>query len=388
MSSSQDAEIVVAGSGLVGTTVLRHLLSHPSTKEKSILVIDRDHDPKHDKTWCFWSEEDDFTEALVAHRWNWITVADASGVLKYKLDTHTYKCIRSSDYLKASNEIIDACANVTRVATDILGFSVDGTKPVVKTSNGDLRSTLVLQSVLKPDPIARQRSPIVLLQHFLGWEIETNYDVFDPDVAMFMDFRTDQKHGFAFVYVLPYTKRHALIEYTLFTPSTLEMADYKAALDVYIRDILRLSPSSWEVTRTEYGVIPMEDTKYAAWYNHGILNMGMNGGQSKPSTGFTFSRVQSYALEVAKSIAKRSMQNLNQQSTARYLLYDRLILWLLKEEPSVVPGIFVRLFKKNGADKMFLFLNEGTHLGQDLSIMASTEWRHFFKAIWRSLIRK
>ena len=132
----------------------------------------------------------------------------------------------------------------------------------------------------------------------------------------------------------------------------------------------------------------MEDTRYPAWYSKSVLNMGMNGGQSKPSTGYTFSRIQGYALEVAKSIAKRSMQDLTQQSPNRYLTYDRLILWLLKKNPSVVPGIFIRLFVKNGADRMFQFLNEDTHLGQEISIMASTEWRHFFKAIWYSLIRR
>jgi lycopene beta-cyclase len=387
MNSPHDAEIIVAGSGLAGSTVLRHLLSHPSTQEKEILVVDRDHAVRNDKTWCFWSDEDPFTEALVAHRWNWITIADSKGVYRHKLDKHDYKCIRSEDYLGACKTVIDSHPNVKRLTSDILEITHDGKKSTLKTSAGDLRSTLILQSVLKPNPIARQRTPISLLQHFLGWEIETNHDVFDPEVAMFMDFRTDQKHGFAFVYVLPYSKRHALVEYTLFTPSTLAMADYEAAMNAYIRDVLHLSASSWKITRTEYGVIPMEDTKYPAWYAHGVLNMGMNGGQSKPSTGYTFSRVQRYALEVAKAVTKRSMQDLNQQSANRFLLYDRLILWLLKEKPEVVPGIFVRLFEKNGADRMFQFLNEDTHIVQELSIMASTQWRYFFKAIWRSIIR-
>jgi lycopene beta-cyclase len=388
MNTRQDAEIIVAGSGLAGSTVLRHLLSHPSTQDKQILVVDRNHSASNDKTWCFWSDEDDFTESLVAHSWRSITVADTTGVYRYKLDQHRYKCIRSEDYLRACRNVIDAHSNVTRLNADILGFAKDETKSIVKTNVGDLRSTLVLQSVLKPEPIAKQRVPISLLQHFLGWEIETTHDVFDPEVAMFMDFRTDQKHGFAFVYVLPYSKRHALVEYTLFTPSTLEMANYEAALHSYIGDVLRLSSSGWKITRTEYGVIPMEDTKYPAWYTRGVLNMGMNGGQSKPSTGYTFSRVQHFAFEVAKSVTKRSMQDLNQQSSNRFMIYDRLILWLLRENPQVVPGIFVRLFEKNGADKMFKFLNEDTHLGEELSIMASTEWRHFFKAIWRSMVRR
>jgi len=388
MNAPLDAEIIIAGSGLAGSTVLRHLLSHPSTKDKDILVVDRDQAASNDKTWCFWSDEDDFTESLVAHSWKWITIADTTGVYRHKLEQHRYKCIRSVDYLQACRSVIDSHSNVARLNADILGFTKDETKSIVKTNSGDLRSTLVLQSVLKPEPIAKQRVSIVLLQHFLGWEIETTHDVFDPEVAMFMDFRTDQKHGFAFVYVLPYSKRHALVEYTLFTPSTLEMPEYETALHAYIRDVLRLSASSWKITRTEYGIIPMEDTKYPAWYTRGVLNMGMNGGQSKPSTGYTFSRVQRFAFEVAKSVTKRSMQDLSQQSSNRFMLYDRLILWLLRENPHVVPGIFVRLFKKNGADRMFTFLNEDSNFIEELSIMASTEWRHFFKAIWYSFVRR
>ncbi len=384
----KEAEIIIAGAGLAGSTLLRNLLRHPSTKEKDILVVDRDHDVKNDKTWCFWSDEDEFTENLVAHRWKSIALADSEGEYHHPLETYTYKCIRSEDYLSACRAEIDRHPNVQRIVADVERFDHDGSKAVVKTNVGDYRATLVLQSVKKPLPIARQRVPISLLQHFLGWEIETNHDFFDPEKAMFMDFRTDQKNGFAFLYVLPYSKRHALVEYTLFTPALSGRDVYVAALESYIRDVLKLAYSNWKLTREEYGVIPMEDTRYPAWNTRAVLNMGMNGGQSKASTGYTFSRIQKYALEVAKSIAKRSMQDLNQQSHPRFMTYDRLILWLLRENPSVVPGIFVRLFNKNGADSMLRFLNEETHIGQELKIMASTEWRHFFKAIWRSIIRR
>jgi lycopene beta-cyclase len=324
----------------------------------------------------------------VAHRWKTIALADQSGVYRHKLSRYNYKCIRSEDYLRACRSEIDRHQNVERFAASVLGFDHDGSKAVVKTDGGDVRSTLVLQSVLKPKPIAKQRVPISLLQHFLGWEIETNYDFFNPDEAMFMDFRTDQSNGFAFVYVLPYSKRHALVEYTLFTAELLTTTAYEAALQAYIQDILNLSPTSWKLIRDEYGVIPMEDTKYPAWHTKAVLNMGMIGGQSKPSTGYTFSRVQHYAFEVAKSIAKRSMQDLSQQSHQRFMTYDRLILWLLRDKHEVVPSIFIQLFENNGADRMLQFLNEETHLGQELKIMASTKWRYFFKAIWHSIVRR
>lgn len=383
-----DAEIIVAGAGLAGSTVLRHLVQLPSMQEKDILIVDRDHSVASDKTWCFWSEEDQFTESLVAHRWKTITLADLKGTYSHKLTETTYKCIRSETYLGACRAEIDKHRNVRRLVADVNGFAADSSKAVVQTSEGDLKATLVLQSVVKPQPVEKQRDPIVLLQHFLGWEIEVDHDFFNTEEAMIMDFRTDQKHGFAFVYVLPYSNRHALVEYTLFTTSLLDRGEYETALRTYIRDVLKITEQHWKTVRTEFGIIPMEDTLYPAWIERGVLNLGMNGGQSKPSTGYTFSRIQRYALEVAKRIATRSMQDLSQMSPKRFRFYDRLILWLLKEDPALVPDIFIRLFEKNGADRVFKFLNEDTHFGQELAIMASTRWRHFFRAIWRSVIRR
>lgn len=384
----QDAEIIIAGAGLAGSTVLRHLLQLPDMRAKDILVVDRNHDVPSDKTWCFWSDEDAFTESLVAHRWKTITLADHDGIYRHELNETTYKCIRSADYIGACRADIDQHPNVRRLASDVSGYGHNGSKSVVHTSDGDLTATLVLQSVIKPQPLDGQRKPIVLLQHFLGWEIQVDHDVFNTDEAMIMDFRTDQKHGFAFMYVLPYSSKHALVEYTLFTPSLLDRDEYETKLRTYIRDVLKISELHWKTVRTEFGVIPMEDTHYPAWIERGVLNMGMNGGQSKPSTGYTFSRIQRYAFEVTKGIATRSMQDLSQMSPKRFRFYDRLILWLLREDPKLVPGIFIRLFEKNGADRVFKFLNEDTHFGQEIAIMASTRWRHFFRAIWRSIIRR
>ena len=49
-----------------------------------------------------------------------------------------------------------------------------------------------------------------LLQHFVGWEIETKNDVFDPATVEFMDFRGPQHHEARFMYVLPFAPRKAL----------------------------------------------------------------------------------------------------------------------------------------------------------------------------------
>jgi lycopene beta-cyclase len=380
---NKDAEIIIAGAGLAGSTVLRHLLTHPVTKDLPIVVIDRDQTIRNDKTWCFWSFEDAFVRSHTYKKWNNIALKSNDHHSVYELKHHSYQCIKSADYLEASKTLANQ-DNVKWISAKVEDFFHDGESAVVKTDQGELRSTLVLQSCLKAEPIAGQLNSISLLQHFLGWEIELDIDTFDPETAVFMDFQTRQKHGFAFVYVLPFSKRSALVEYTLFTDQLIEESEYEGALEEYLITQLNIPSGSWKITRTEFGIIPMEDVRYTPWWDKGILNMGLNAGQPKASTGYTFSRIQRYSALVTSSIASRNMQDLNQQSKARFMFYDRLILWMLREKPEQVPGIFLRLFGRNSPDLILDFLDEQTHFGQELRIFYSTKWRFFIEAIIKS----
>jgi len=380
---SKDAEIIIAGAGLAGSTVLRHILTHPSTNDQSIIVVDKDSDAKNDKTWCFWSFEDSFVRSHINHRWDKISLKGKNHTSVYTLNNHHYQCIKSDRYLDASRAL-SIRPNVKWISANVEDFYHDGNQSVVKTNQGELRSTIVLQSCLKPKPIENQFNRISLLQHFLGWEIETDSDVFDPSRAIIMDFNTSQKHGFAFVYVLPFSSRKALVEYTLFTGELLNETEYTQAIEEYLIDHFDLESNSWKLLRSEYGIIPMEDVRYPAWWDTGILNMGIHAGQAKASTGYAFSRIQRYSAMIASSLASRNMQDLNQHSSRRFMYYDRLILWMLKNKPEQVPGIFLRLFSGNSADKMLDFLDEQTHFGQELGIFYTTQWRYFFEAIIKS----
>ena len=57
----------------------------------------------------------------------------------------------------------------------------------------------------------------ILLQHFHGIEIECDEDKFDFKTAILMDFRCDQSKGIHFIYFLPFSKKRALVESTLFS---------------------------------------------------------------------------------------------------------------------------------------------------------------------------
>ena len=115
-----------------------------------------------------------------------------------------------------------------------------------------------------------------------------------PFISTFflMDFRLEQKEGATFMYVLPTSKNEALIEYTLFSKDLLEKEVYKQELTKYIADFLGIE--DYEITHTEFGVIPMSLAKFDRNPNaqSRILNIGTAGGFTKSSSGYTFQFIQ------------------------------------------------------------------------------------------------
>ena len=125
-----------------------------------------------------------------------------------------------------------------------------------------------------------------LEQHFLGWEIETDHDAFDPEVVQFMDFRVPQHGQARFVYALPFGPRRALVEFTVFSAQRLARAEYEAELRSYLAD--RLAGRPYRVTAEEGGSIPMTDHPLPARVSPHVVNLGTRAGRAKPSTGYTF----------------------------------------------------------------------------------------------------
>jgi len=379
---SEHVDYIIAGAGLAGYTLLRKLVSSGLADQKKILVIDRDFTIKNDKTWCFWTLDDAFAIQYAYTRWPRIGLRDHSASNSYPLSEHAYYCIRSGDYLQACKSIIDTHTNIDWIEAEIQGFDVINGSSVVMTSKGTFGAAYIFQSSLVPPALHSGTTPLQLKQHFLGWEISTQQDVFEPEEAIIMDFRTTQEHGFAFVYVLPFSKRDALVELTYFTQALLPMERYPEVLRAYISEQIAVP---YTIMRDEFGVIPMETTRYPSWWCPGVLNLGLAGGQCKPSTGYTFSRIHRYCDQIVDALKKGDLSHLNPASPVRFQWYDRAILWLLRYKPYRVPGIFQSLFKRNDPDRMLAFLDEQTRFIQELRIFYTTRWRYFIEALLRSL---
>lgn len=387
MSSPKSSEVVICGAGASGLGVANAILS--GSPETKITIIDPDFEHSTNKTWCFWDKSLAPSTDLIHKSWKTISVYSTHGNFTEIFDHEIYFCILSKSYRNTLINKLRGINSVTLVSDTVSSIN---DKNDVETLNGEtITASYVIDSRFKSvDDLVFHPKSNTLWQHFKGWVIETDADVFDQDHAILMDFRVPQDHGFAFVYFLPYSRSKALVELTYFNAEIPPIDFYDPILKDYLTQNwslnfeIKSNSTHYKVIETEYGVIPMTDLPIQIKSNDSYVKTGLSGGLAKASTGYAFSRGQRHASMIAKSIAmKLPLQSW--QSPVRFQYYDMLILNLLRHHPDHVVDIFMSLFSKNGFKLVFDFLDEKTSFAEELKIMSSVpSYTAFFNSIWET----
>ena len=376
-------DYIIAGGGASGLSLLWNMLQSDKLCSKKILLVDLNFTPANDKTWCFWDNSNIPFEELIYHTWSNLEVSAFSNRMSEDLSRYKYYCIRSVDYSEKILSLAEKSDNVTLLESKIIDFKSDENHGIIVTEKGDFKAKYIFQSALKPPGLQKEKVDISLKQHFLGWEIETKKNLFDPDKAVFMDFDIPQTNGFSFFYTLPFSETRALIEYTIFSSNLLTDEQYEVELINYVKNKYKLENDDFSIIRREKGVIPMEDRKYPFMYCNHVYNMGTSGGLTKPTTGYTFTRIQKHSREIIKALEKETPIPNQRASTYRFRIYDIMLLSILNQQTEISIQIFHDLFKYNGFDRILQFLEEETHLGQELKIFSTLPYTPFFKSIWK-----
>lgn len=384
MAFKSNYDIIIGGAGASGLSLLWYILQSDALKEKRILIADRSLSPATDKTWCFWDDADMPFSTLIHHTWHTLEVGAFGNRYVDQLGRFRYHCMRSVDYSRRILALAKEDPRVDLLESDIHSFhEIDEQTSGMVTANGKFTAPFIFQSALKPPGLEDKKLDISLKQHFLGWEIKAERPLFDPGRAVLMDFDVPQKNGVTFVYVLPFSETEALIEYTLFSAELLTDKEYETGIRGYMTDRYGLNDSGYEITRVEKGVIPMEDRRYPPYYCNRVLNTGTVGGLTKPSTGYTFTRIHRQSSEIVQALENNLPLPDKSGSDYRFRVYDLMLLWLLHNHPKTSVRIFSELFRKNSFDRILTFLEEKTHPGQEVSIFSSLPYIPFFKSIWK-----
>jgi lycopene beta-cyclase len=377
-NSIRQADYIIIGAGCAGLSLAVRLAQDAHFADKKILIIDKAPKSLNDRTWCLWENKPGYFEQLVHHRWSNMYVRHALGSKHLNMQDYAYKLIRGIDFYKHCFQIISQAPNV-QVHYGAVS-SIDAAKGEVITDGGHFAAAHIFSSVLLQEPELKP-GEFYLLQHFRGWWIETDEDFFDPTAADLMNFRTGQQHGCAFVYVLPISKRRALVEYTLFTEDTLQDHEYDDALKQFIAHEMQLT--QYQITEVENGIIPMTNLVFPTQQEK-ITYIGTAGGQTKASTGYTFQYIQKHSDALVAALRKTGDVNITSPAK-RFRFYDSVLLRVLHERKLAGADVFYRLFLKNPASRVFRFLDNETSFPEELQIMNSTPKGIFVSAALKEL---
>lgn len=376
-------DFIFLGAGCASLSIVMRMIGSQQFPDKKILLIDKDEKNKNDRTWCFWENGTGFFEDVVHKKWSKLSVENDGVAIPLDISPYEYKMIRGLDFYFHCFSTMALLPNVDVVYGDIT-FGGPGENGIwvggEKLHTGD---ALVFNSVHTPGSI--QKGKFYLKQHFKGWIIETPSHQFDPHHGILMDFRVDQSHGTTFVYLLPLAANFALVEYTLFTKDILPATEYNNQLRAYVEE--KLGITDFNIVEEEFGIIPMTNAKFPA-YENGMYHIGTSGGQTKPSTGYTFQFIQKQAKQIVSGLIKKGVPSKYLNTSKRFQFYDSTLLHILAKNKLPGKEIFTRLFQKNKASTVFKFLDNETALGEDLKIINSLPKKEFLSAGIREILKR
>ena len=345
--------------------------------DKKILLIDKEIKNKNDRTWCFWERENGFFDQIVYKKWDRLSFYSDEFSDTLDISPYQYKMIRGIDFYSYCFSEIEKNANIDIYFGDLKDwrYHKEGLTFFIDDQQLELPDATIFNSIYKPGE--DNSKSISLLQHFKGWVIETTETMFDPAVALLMDFRVPQHHGTTFVYVMPFSGTQALVEYTLFSKDLLPQDEYEEGLKNYINNFLKIE--NYSVIDKEFGIIPMTTKKFD-FYTGFAYNIGVTGGQTKASSGYTFQFIQKQAEMVVDHLIKNKDLAKIPRTPGRFNFYDKVLLDVLHNKRVTGKEIFTSLFKKNKPQQVLKFLDNESSLTEEIKIISTLPTIPFFKS--------
>jgi hypothetical protein len=374
---------IFAGAGLSALMSVYKIVQSGKFSDKSILLLDENSKKSNDRTWCFWSENNENWETIIHKKWNSALFANQDFKIDLNLNPYKYKQIRGLDFYNFVFNFISKQENITFVNQKVVDYEESENQITLQTETDSYSCDQLFNSILDPYEVENQTQYPLLQQHFIGWFIQSEQEVFNSEQATFMDFSVEQKGNTRFMYVLPISKTEALLEYTLFSHKHLETSEYELELENYIH---KLGITNYKIIEKERGSIPM--TCFPFWKNNTarLLNIGSSGGWTKASTGYTFKNADKKSTQLVRFLETQSDFRKFHKMT-KFWFYDLLLLDILHRKNELGASIFSALFKKGNSKLIFKFLDEETSLKEDIQVILKCPKRLFIKALFRVIFK-
>ena len=361
-------DIVCIGGGLSSLLFLNYLKNiYP---EKKIIILEKNKNTRADQTLCAWvGSEIPNIEAMhaIKPKKEWKKIKIESTTDQFILNIEPYRYV--------------AYESKTLLATLIkkLGKNIkyQSNFDVKKVTRGDLFQTIskdgnIIQSefVIDSRPLVNKisfKNKENLFQAFIGEEIKVNNDLFDENEVTLMNFK-ENNEAIEFTYILPFTKREALIETTFFTRKVNWQSIRKS------HGITMKKYGRYKKLRSEKAILPMGII--CNIMNEGILKIGTSSGMIRPSTGYSMQRVIHWIKSLEKqSAGEFKTQDYFYKSPTILDWMDKIFLRACYYDPKIGPRLFLSFFKTGNIGSVIRFMSDQPSLGDIFRIIwAFPKW--------------
>jgi len=380
-------DYIIVGAGCAGLGVAVRFSLDPFFKNKKILILEPEDKNKNNRTWSFWSREEKFYHGWAIKSWPKVIIKDDQQTIETEAHPHNYYTIRGIDYYSKCKEQIVTSKNITwkkELVSEVKNLA--GFNHCICESGNEYLGQHIFDSRF-PEKLKLDNSNF-LWQHFKGWVIRSTSESFDEETALLMDFSIDQKNETRFFYVLPFSKKEALIEIAIFSEEVLSSKDFDKLIKAYIQE--NYPNLTFEIIEEEYNKIPMTDHVFSQPDSKYHYYIGGASGSVKSSSGYAFTRIQKQCEKIVHNCKEGKDIILESKDFApgKYELLDATLLNVIVNERVSGKEIFMRLFAKNKASTIFDFLDEKSSIFQELKIMLSLPWIPFIKSFTEEIRKR
>jgi lycopene beta-cyclase len=365
---SNPSDLIILGGGCAGLSLGKNLAKQGEASPRTLILEGRK-EYANDRTWCFWGGFGADSEKLASNRWESFSITTAKNLMTHSCKENPYLMVASKDFYKDALGVIAQASRITLKMENIVSGEIlkrDG-QWHVETPTGVYTAPRIVDTRPKvPKPGDLQP---LLWQSFLGEEITTEEEIFDPGCAELMDFSGSSSERILFLYVLPFSKREALVEATVFGPEPLKAEDLEESFGVLVKQ--RLQGCSYSSGRREHGILPMGAPPENQQKDPSYVHAGLMAGGARPSSGYAFQRIGKWSQECASVMAKGRPPISHPQDPFIIRTMDALFLHVLNSRPELAPDLFFALFSKVDPVRVARFMSDRVSLADCLKIMAS-----------------
>ena len=373
-----------SGLGLSTILVLNEMFENNLLEGKHVLIIELNELAQDEKTWCYWEGDIGKFDNYINAKWNSALFKNENNSINCLNEGLVYKQISSTQFIENLFNKLVLNVSLTLKKETFVSFKSNDFEVEIVTDKNSYNSEYFFSSVLVNSNYKSSLKYPLLNQHFIGWFVETKDSFFDSEKATFMDFSVDQKQNTRFMYVLPFSKNKALLEYTLFSKDLLAKEEYEHEIELYMS---KMGITYYSILKKEQGNIPM--TVYPFWKDNEkrVLFIGTAGGWTKASTGYTFKNSIKKAEEVVSFLKKGNVDFKNFYKWNKFNFYDSLFVDVLYTNNNLGKKIFSGMFTKVNPNLILKFLDEQTSFYEDLKIILACPKLPFLRALFKKIVQ-